>query len=140
VAQSWPSCRHDALTGLGGECAFAEMELKPTIERFMGNLFRERTEALKMVLEVRRDYRQRYFHRDCVWDSRGGVVARSDREKIVVFTPSEIGAFVVMFRNGVLRSRYRLKTSSESWLIWNVDIECLVCHRQGSKADCRWCA
>jgi hypothetical protein len=115
------------------------MESKPTVEQFMRDFFRERTAALKMVLESRRDYRLRYYHSECLSDSRRGVVKTSEAEKIVEVSPSEIGFGVVTTGNGLHRLRYHVKPSSESWSIQEVDTECG--HRRifGASYECAQC-
>jgi hypothetical protein len=105
----------------------------------MSNFFRERTAALKMVLENRRDYRLRYYHGECLWDSRRGVVELSEAEEIVSVSPSDIGTGVVTTGRGVSRSRYQVKSSGESWLIYAVDTECGHCRVFGASTECARC-
>jgi len=105
----------------------------------MTDFFRERTAALKMVLEMREGYRRRYYHGDCGWDSRGDVVKWSEAEKIENISPSEIGAAVVTSGNGLHRSLYHVKSSSNDWLIQEVDAECSSCRIAGIEADCVKC-
>jgi hypothetical protein len=100
------------------------MDAKPTVEQFIYDCFRERTATLKMVLEIRRDYRRRFYHSECLWDSRRGVVEKSESEKIVSVSPSEFGAAVVTTGDGIFRSRYDVRLSGNSWVVREVDVEC----------------
>jgi hypothetical protein len=115
------------------------MESKPTVEQFMSNFFRERTTALKMVLENRRDYRLRFYCNECDWDSHRGVVEQSEAEEIVSVSPSDIGADVVTTGHGVYQSRYQVKSSGETWLICAMDLECGHCRVFGASTECSRC-
>jgi hypothetical protein len=115
------------------------MESKPTVEHFMTDFFRERTAALKMVLEKRRDYRLRYYHSECEWDSRDGCVERSEAEKIVEVSPSDIRFCVVTTGNGLHRLRYHVKPFGESWSIHEVDSECGHSRIFGASYECDKC-
>lgn len=91
----------------------------------MAEFFRERTAAKRKILESRQDYRLRYYHHECRFDSRYGVVEASEAEKILEVLPSESGCQVVTAGDQpVHRSRCRVKSSGESWLIESVDSEC----------------
>jgi hypothetical protein len=132
--------RFNPLTVWSGDGTFSLMGSKPTIEQFMSHFFRERTAALKMVLENRRDYRLRYYHRECMVDSRHGVVERSEAEQIVSVSTSYIGAVVVTTGDHPNhRSRYRVKSSGQSWLIQEVDTECDHCRLFGPSFECAQC-
>jgi hypothetical protein len=115
------------------------MESKPTVEQFMTHFFRERTADVKMVLEKRREYRLRYYRSECGWDSRHGCVERSEAEKIVEVSPSEIGFGVVTTGNGLHRLRYHIKPAGESWSIHAVDTECRHCRVTGASIECDQC-
>ena len=139
-------CRYSAptllqsLDGLVAKRHVHLVESKPTIEQFMNDFFRERTVSLKMILDIRSSYRRSFYHSECLWDSRRGVVDNSESEKIVSVSSSDIGAAVVTTgsqRNH--RSRYRIKSSGESWLIQEVDTECGRCSVLGSTAECAEC-
>jgi hypothetical protein len=116
------------------------MGTNPTIEQFIYNCIQDRTAAKKMVLESRQAYRRRFYHSECLWDSRRGVVELSEQEKIVGVSPSEIGfAVVTTGSHPNHRSRYRVKASGESWLIQEVDTECGHCRLFGSSTECAEC-
>jgi hypothetical protein len=127
------------LTVLCGDGKLTLMASKPTVEQFMSDFFRERTAALKAVLENRRDYRLRYYRSECGWDSRHGGVERSEEEKIVKVSPAEIGFGVVTTGHGAYRERYQVKSSGESWLIYAVDTECGHCRVTGASIECGRC-
>jgi hypothetical protein len=127
------------LTVLCGDGTFTLMKSKPTVEQFMTDFFQERTAALKMVLENRREYRLRYYHSECLWDSRRGGVEKSEAEKIVDVSPSDIGTDVISTGSTINRSRYRLTLSGESWLICAVDMECGHYRIFGASYDCPRC-
>jgi hypothetical protein len=116
------------------------MESRPTIEQFINDCFRERLTALKMVLEIRRDYRRRHYNSECDWDSRQGVVELNEAEKIVSVFPSNIEIHVVTTGNHPNhRSRYHVKSSAERWLIHEVDTECGHCRLFGTSTECTEC-
>jgi len=103
----------------------------------MTDFFRERTTALKIILESRHDYRQRFYHQECLWDSRSGVVSLSESEKIESVLPSGVAASVVTTgTHPNHRSRYHVKPSGESWLIQEVDTECSFCNRTPECPEC----
>jgi hypothetical protein len=117
------------------------MDSKPAIEQFINKCFRERTANLKLRLEIHHAYWRRFYHSECDWDSRRGVIEASEAEKIVDISPSDIGfAVVTTGHHPVLhRSRYRVKSSGQSWLIQEVDTECLHCRRSGLSIECTAC-
>jgi hypothetical protein len=116
------------------------MDSKPTIEQFIYSCFRERTAALRRRLEIHQVYRRRYYDSECRWDSRRGVVERSEAERIVEVSPSEIEFGVVTIGGHPNhRSRYRVKSSGESWLIMEVDMECCHCLASGISTKCAEC-
>src|SRR5277367_5091485 len=104
------------------------MPSKPTIEQFIQDCFLERTVSLKQRLEVHYAYWRRFYQSNCLTDSRRGVVEESEPEKIVSVSRSNAGTEVMTTgspRNQ--RSRYHVKSSGETWLIQEVDTECLRC-------------
>ena len=116
--------RPNHLTVFSANGKFRAMDAEPTVEQFIYECFRARTATLKMVLEIRRDYRQRFYHGECRWDSRRGTVEKSESEKIVSVSPSDIGAAVVTTGDdGVFRSRYDVRVSGKSWVIREIDVE-----------------
>lgn len=116
------------------------MDSKPTIEQFIYNCFRERTAALRQRLEIHQVYWRRYYHSECNFDSRRGVVERSEAERIVDVLPSEIEFGVVTSgHHPNHRSRYRVKSSGEGWLINEVDMECRQCRTVGASTECAEC-
>jgi len=115
------------------------MDSKPTIEQFIHNCFHERTEALKRRLEIHQVYRQRFYRSECRFDSRQGVIEKSEGEKIVNVTPTDVGATIVTTGETIYRSRYHLNSSAENWLIQEVDMECAFCRGTGLSAGCSKC-
>ena len=105
----------------------------------MSDFFRERTAALKLVLDNRREYRLRYYRSECAWDSRHGGVERSEEEKIVEVSPSEIGFGVVTTGDGLYRWLYHVKPCGESWSIHEVDTECGHQRIFGASYECGQC-
>ncbi len=116
------------------------MDPNPTIEQFIFNFIQERTAALKMVLESRQAYRRCFYDSECLWDSRRGGVELSEGEKIVTVSPLEVG-FVVLTSGSHPnhRSRYHVRPSGDSWLIDEVDTECLHCRLSGTSFACPEC-
>jgi hypothetical protein len=128
------------LTVFLGDGKFTAMDSKPTIEQFIYSCFRERTAALRRRLEIHQVYRRRYYDSECHWDSRRGVVERSEAERIVDVSPSEIEFGVVTIGGHPNhRSRYHVKSSGESWLIREVDLECVHCVASGVSTKCAEC-
>lgn len=115
------------------------MDSAPDIERFIHDFFHERTKALKLRLEIHRVYWRRYYRDECRWDGRRGVVEKSESEKIVEVLKSDTGINVVTTGNTICRSRYRVKSSGNGWLIQEVDMECMHCHAIGSSTNCKLC-
>lgn len=93
-----------------------------------------------MVFESRQAYRRRYYHSECLWDSRRRSVEWSEEEKIVAVSPSEFGfAVLTTGSHPNHRSRYHVKPSGEGWLIDEVDTDCLFCRSAGTSTDCPEC-
>jgi hypothetical protein len=116
------------------------MDSKSAVEQFINNCFRERTEALKLRLEIHHVYWQRFYQSECRWDSRRGVLASNDAEKIVDISPLDDGFAVVTTGNHPNhRSRFRVKPVGENWLIEEVDAECLRCRLSGASTGCVEC-
>jgi hypothetical protein len=115
------------------------MDAKPTIEQFMHDCFRERTEALKQRLEIHQVFRQRFYRSECSFDSRRGVIANSENEKIVSITLSDNGASIITTGEAIYRSRYHVISSGETWLIQEVDTECGICRGTGKSGGCSGC-
>lgn len=99
------------------------MDSKPTVEQFMSHFFQERTASLKRLLEIHFVYWRRFYHEECLHDSRRGTLERSEAEKIISISPSVGETEVVTTGHTVGRSRYHVKSSSAGWLIHEVDIE-----------------
>jgi len=99
------------------------MDHRPAIEQFFSEFFRERTSALKRYLEIHHSYRRRYYHADCLWDSRRGVIEESEGEEIVDITASAGEILVVTSGETIYRSRYHVKSSGGNWLIVALDMD-----------------
>jgi hypothetical protein len=67
------------LTGCSERSTFATMEFDRTaVEQFIADYFRERTSALRLRLEVHHRFWQRFYDSQCHWDSRRGVIEKSE--------------------------------------------------------------
>jgi len=112
----------------------------PSLEQFMADLFRERTEELKKEMEIHADYARRFYSPECDWARWLVSVPGSEVERIVNMEHVDTGARVITrdFNNG-MRLRYNLHRTGPSWLVGDVDSECPVCYQQGMSADCIWC-
>jgi len=115
------------------------MNSKPTVEQFMQDCFRERTEALTRRLEIHRVYWRRFYRDGCLYDSRRGVIEASEGEKMVSVTPTDVGACVVSTGKSIYRSRYQISLAGEKWLIQEVDMECGRCRGLENSAQCPGC-
>lgn len=111
------------------------------IEQFIRRCFDERTKALKARLAIHQTFRRRFYHSDCFWDSRRGVVERSQNENIdSIRSSSEGKAYVITSGETNYRSRYNVKPHENTWLIDEVDMECSLCHASGTSSDCAQCS
>lgn len=115
------------------------MGSKPAVEQFIYDCFRERTEALKRELEIHREYRKRFYHDECIWDSRRDVVEDSEGGKVLEVSPSGIGYDVITTGSRTYCARYRVRPSGGGWLIEDVEIKCGRCQANGADAMCAMC-
>jgi hypothetical protein len=106
----------------------------------MGDYFQERASALRMRLEVHHRFWQRFYDSQCHWDSRRGVIEKSEAERVVSATPSAVGAWVVTTGETIYRSRYDVRPNDHGWLIHEVDMECALCRVKGPSKECAHCA
>jgi hypothetical protein len=109
------------------------------IEQFIRRYFNDRTEALKARLSIHQTYRKRFYHGDCFFDSRRGVIESSQNESIDSILTSEGKAYVITSGKTVYRSRYNLKPLATGWLIDEVDMECPLCRATGISVKCAQC-
>jgi len=106
----------------------------------MSDCFQERTTALKRQLEIHRVYRRRFYDDKCDHFSRRGTVELSETEKVLEVSPTETEIVVVTTGDHPNhRSRYHVTPSGQSWLIQEVDTECLHCRTSGPSDDCVEC-
>lgn len=116
------------------------MEFDQTsVERFIGDYFRERTSAQRLRLEVHYRFWRRFYDSQCVWDSRRGVVEQSEAERIVSVSASPVGAWVVTTGETIFRSRMDVRLHRDQWLIHEVDMQCARCGFKGLSKDCTHC-
>lgn len=115
------------------------MGSKQPVEEFIQDCFRERTEALRRRFAVHQAFRQRFYNSDCPFDSRRGVIEKSEEEKIVDVLLTDQGANVVTSGDTINRSRYRVNKLGEIWLIQDVDYECARCRVIAVPAKCPQC-
>jgi hypothetical protein len=105
----------------------------------MAQLFRARIEEEKRILGHRTQYRQKFFTRDCRWDSRAFTLEMIETERIISIEGSDSQvAVITAYRASVSppnsqvnRRRYHLQAGYGSWLIAHVDHWCPICHGQG---------
>ena len=135
----WLGSRLNPLTALSGDGTFSGMDAKPTVEQFIGDCFRERTATLKKVLEIRRDYRERFYNSECLWDSRCGAVEDSEEREDCGRLPYRIGTDVITTGSCTYCARYRVRPSGENWLIHDVEIKCGRCQLKGADPLCAMC-
>lgn len=111
----------------------------PAIEAFMTDHFRERTAVRKREFEIYAEYAKQFYSPECDWTRWVQSVQGSEAERILSVAPVDTGAHVITSGSDILRLRYHLRPAGESWLIWEVDPECLNCLHQGRSATCFWC-
>ena len=106
-----------------------------TIEHFMSQYFRDRTELILAEIERRSPHRQKYFAADCRWDSRKGTVESSHSEQVV--SVSEADGETLVVTTGQKQDtiffplRYHLRPDGASWLIHQVEFQCPSCRGSG---------
>jgi hypothetical protein len=109
-------------------------------EVFMSDYFRERTEQLKREIQDRMSFRAKFFTDDCVWDSRKDDLRRSECERVINVSDAGSKAEVITQPASPFpKFRYHLQTQLQSWLIKNVELECLVCGGTGRNGGCPAC-
>jgi hypothetical protein len=115
------------------------LDSKQKIEEFIHECFSERTEALKLRLEIHTAYWLRFYHPGCLWDSRHGEIQKSQGEKIVSISPTDTETYVITSGESTCRSRYHLKPLGESWSIHEIDTECALCRTKKATSNCMIC-
>jgi hypothetical protein len=110
-----------------------------SIEEFMLEYFQARSAEIKRDLAERAVFRQKYFANDCLWDSRTGVLERSESESVESVSGSD-DIFLVISSNENLpkRLRYHIAAEGIRWLIQEVEVECLYCKSEGD-TSCVFC-
>ena len=111
-----------------------------TVEAFMREFFSARSRQIRSELEARAPFRERFFSRDCIWDSHSGAVENSESEKILTWSNSGARAEVVTKpADPHPRLRYHLSSEGQRWLIEHVELECLVCRQSSPNPNCPVC-
>jgi hypothetical protein len=113
---------------------------RTAVEHFVKEFFRQRTSALRRRLEVHQTYWRRFYDSQCHWDSRRGVIERSEAEQIESTSPSPNGACVVTTGESIYRSRYDIRPDQGRWSIHEIDMECALCRVKGASTECSQCA
>jgi len=104
------------------------------VERFLVHYFRERTGLCQAEVERRSAHRQNFFASDCDWDSRQGEVEGSQAETIVSVSNTDDETLVIttgLHSHEKFPLRYHLRPKGDSWLIHDVEFQCLHCHGTG---------
>jgi len=133
-----PRATSAPLTVLPSRLTFISMAPEPAIEQFINNCFHDRTEALKSRLETHQAFWQRFYHSECLWDSRRGVIEKSQEEKVISISPFDVETLVIT-SGSIYRDRYHLKPSGRSWLIHEIDMECALCRGKAASSNCMLC-
>jgi hypothetical protein len=111
----------------------------PGVEQFMTDYFRDRTLVYKKEVEIYRDSVKRFYSPECDWTRWVVSSQQSEKERIQSIVLVDSGAHVIIGGFTPWRMRYNLRPEGQSWLIWNVDLECFFCFQKGPSADCFWC-
>jgi hypothetical protein len=109
------------------------------IEQFIAEHFRERTSAQKQELEILAAFARRFCDDGCEWTRWGPSIQGGQSERILKIAPVRVGAQVISSGFTGLRLRYHLRPEENSWLIQQVDPECLHCYRNGPSPNCFLC-
>lgn len=117
-----------------------------SVEEYISGLFNEKIEMEKQRLARLAPFRQKYFTQDCNYGCRPGFLEQLQSEKIQSIGISGSEAEVITNQiafyinsQASFETRYLLRASGESWLIYEVDIRCCSCDGQPAKADCPCC-
>ena len=112
----------------------------PCIDQFMIDYFRERTDSRKRELEIYAPLASRFYGPECEWTRWVPSVKASAAERVLNVLPANAGTYVITHGHlGGLERRYELRPARQGLLIWEVNLECPLCHRQGRQANCFWC-
>jgi len=95
---------------------------------------------LKKEVEIHATYRERFYSPECNWDAKELTGQwMGEAENIMSVTRTDLEVHVITQGYTPFRLRYLLRPERQTWLIWEVDMECPLCYRQGRKANCFWC-
>jgi hypothetical protein len=110
-----------------------------TIDEFMTNYLRDRTEVWGKEFDLYASFARRFYAES--FDRTRGVASaeQSKAEKVLCVAWGGDGAYVVSKNSTPLRWRYNLIPRDTSWLITQVDLECPLCAMKERKHDCIWC-
>ena len=103
-----------------------------TAQEFMAQYFEDRTKLIIAEIERGSPHRQQYFDPDCMWGSRQGTVEISEGETIS--SMSQDGGETLVVTTGQQHKgitfpfRYHLRPTGDTWLIHQVEVQCLACH------------
>jgi hypothetical protein len=109
------------------------------LEVFMAEHFRKRNISRKKELEIQSDYTRRFYSPDCDCSRWGPYGAESEAETVLGVELVDTGVRVITSGLHIMRLRYHLRPLGQGWLIWDVDVECLNCCKEGRNANCFLC-
>jgi hypothetical protein len=102
-----------------------------TPEEFMREYLAAKVAEAKREVEAHLPFQQKFFTKDCFFDSRARTVEFHQSEKVDSTTNSETEATVITHMTAYFvlnhHLRYHLKPNEETWLIERVELECGRC-------------
>jgi hypothetical protein len=107
--------------------------------QFMAEYFGERSIFAKKEAEIYHAYREKFYSPDCSWGNREVVAQWSQSETVVSVLPVEKEVHVVTKGFSVHACRYHLRPTNQTYLILEIDMECLVCRKNGLRENCFMC-
>jgi hypothetical protein len=116
-----------------------------SVEQFLYDYFRNRTELLRQSCGGWKSHTQRFFTPAYQPYDRHQAVADSEAESIVSVSSADDSAEVITtgVAGGRWRFRYHLSVVADQWRISIMEMECGICRGSGKakdgKSDCRLC-
>lgn len=106
----------------------------------MRRFFKERTDTLRQMLELRRPFRERFYDPNCLYDSRKDSIERSEAEAIESVKWDESGFLVVKFGEKVVgRRRFDVELNGGTLRIMETEFECSCLRHKYDATGCKYC-
>ncbi len=117
-----------------------------SIEEFMRDYLSSRMAEERREQASRAAFRNKFYTRSCVFDSRAGTLEMIESEGILSTSiNAEKGDAITASKNPLLpgnlpsKQRYHLQRAGDTWLIQDVEFACHVCDGKEGCNDCWLC-